>query len=106
MVAEHDQSKGDSICPAWAFGFLLSSRCSGRDKESPHRQREGGQVNSPTLHLGQSTTWRGLHFADENGNPIPIEEAFQRGFTITPNDAPAVLSLVQNYVQTRELNHQ
>jgi hypothetical protein len=59
----------------------------------------------PTLQLDQSTTWHGLHF-NRDGKTISMEEAFKDGFYVNQNDAPAVLSLIQNFVQTRELNAQ
>jgi hypothetical protein len=63
------------------------------------------RVNA-TLQMDQSNSWRGLYFTDENGQPVPLETALRYGFTVCPNDAPAILTMAQNFVQARDERHQ
>jgi hypothetical protein len=59
-------------------------------------------VNSPIeLKLDQSNSWRGLYF-ESNGQPVAIERAFSEGFTVNSNDAPATLTLLQQFLQAKE----
>ena len=55
-----------------------------------------------TLHLDKSTPWH-LHF-ERDGKPVELEAAFREGFTVTPNDAPAILSLAAAFLKTRDEN--
>lgn len=58
-------------------------------------------MSKAILHLDQSNSASGLRF-EKNGRPCDIEDAFRDGFEVTPNDAPAVLSLAQQFLKTRD----
>jgi hypothetical protein len=58
-------------------------------------------MNAITLHLDKSTAWRGLHF-ERDGKRVNAEEALTEGFTITPNDAPAAATLLEQFIQARD----
>ena len=56
------------------------------------------------LHLDRSTPWRGLHFERDN-QPVTVADALREGFAVTPNDAPAALSLLENFIRVRDAAH-
>ena len=41
-------------------------------------------------------------YLERDGKPVDLETAFREGFTITKDDAPAILTLAANFVQTRD----
>lgn len=53
-----------------------------------------------TLHLDKSTP-SSFHF-ERDGKHVELEAAFAEGFTITPNDAPAILTLAAHFLQNRD----
>jgi hypothetical protein len=53
-------------------------------------------MNLPTLHVDESSPLTGI-CAKESGKPVALEDLFKRGFVVRPEDAPAVLTLVQNF---------
>lgn len=58
-------------------------------------------MSKAVLHLDKSNSAAGLRFEKE-GKPVSIEEAFRDGFQVTPNDAPALLSLALQFLKTRD----
>jgi hypothetical protein len=58
-------------------------------------------MNSPiVLQLDRSTS-ANLHF-ERDGMRVDLETAFAEGFVVSPNDCPAVLTLVQQHLQARD----
>jgi hypothetical protein len=65
---------------------------------------EGGVMNSlplPTVFVTQSTAHNGI-VCKISGQPVELEAAFKEGFCIQPEDAPLVLTLIQNFIQNRD----
>ena len=58
-------------------------------------------MNSPiVLRLDRSGP-QGL-FVEREGKRVSLEEAFKHGFVVTPDDAPAVLTLAQAHIDAKE----
>lgn len=63
-------------------------------------------MNSPiTLHMDRSSSPCGLHLERRDGTRATIDEAIAEGFVITPNDAPAMLTLAQSHIERKEACH-
>jgi hypothetical protein len=58
-------------------------------------------LNPGTLHLDQSDARRGLCIL-RDGRRLTLEDAFEQGLVVTPADAPAVLTLLTNFVEVRD----
>jgi hypothetical protein len=57
--------------------------------------------NMITFNLKQSTAHNGLLLTSE-GKPVSLEEAFQQGFFIKPEDANIVLTLLTTWITNRD----
>ena len=57
-------------------------------------------MNLPTLHLDRSTPSTGLYL-ERDGQKVDLETAFREGFTVSPEDAPAMLTLALNFIQAK-----
>jgi hypothetical protein len=55
------------------------------------------------LQLDRSNAWHGLHF-ERDGKPVSVEAALTQGFMITVNDAPAIATLAEKFVISRDEN--
>lgn len=55
-----------------------------------------------TIFVDQSSPLIGICAKDDHGNPVSLEDAFRNGFRIRPEDAPVVLTLIQNFVAARD----
>jgi hypothetical protein len=58
-------------------------------------------LNAPVvLHLDRSD--RAHIYVERDGERVDLEKAFSEGFTVLPNDAPAVLSLVAQFLKSKD----
>lgn len=55
-----------------------------------------------TLVLDRSRSERGLVLTGENSQQVDIEAALEEGFFVSRDDAPAILTLAQNFIRTKE----
>ena len=53
------------------------------------------------LHLDRSGMPRGIYL-ERAGTVVTIETALQEGFTVRGEDSPAILTLVQQFVESRD----
>jgi hypothetical protein len=59
-------------------------------------------MNAITLHIkDKSNALNGIH-AEQGGKQVSIEGALTNGFRISEDDAPLVLSLIEQWVRNRE----
>lgn len=58
-------------------------------------------MNPIALHLDRSDTLRGLCF-ERDGQRVSLDEAFAEGFTIRPEDAPAILTMAATFIENRD----
>lgn len=56
-------------------------------------------ANLITLRLNRSNSWRGLYF-EQGGQPATLEQAVEQGFLVGREDAPAAMTLLQNFLNT------
>jgi hypothetical protein len=56
----------------------------------------------PTLELDRSDA--GALYLKKDGTRVDLEDAFKHGFMVTPNDCPAILSLVAQFHLARDQN--
>ena len=57
-------------------------------------------MNLPTLHLDRSTPSTGIYL-ERDGERVNLETAFREGFTVSTEDAPAILTLALNFVSAK-----
>lgn len=55
-----------------------------------------------TLYLARSSAPCGLCLERADGQRATIDEALAEGFTVRPDDAPALLTLAARFVETRD----
>jgi len=53
------------------------------------------------LALDRSSVWRGI-CVEREGQPVSLEAAIAEGFFVSHEDCPAVLTLIENFVRTRD----
>ena len=59
-----------------------------------------------TIHIkDKSNAWNGL-YAEQGGKRVPVEQALRCGFCISSDDAPMVVTLLDTWIRTREVNQQ
>jgi hypothetical protein len=56
-----------------------------------------------TIVLDRSTAYGGL-YAEQNGVRVSLELALEQGFYLSREDAPAGLTLLENFVRNRDEN--
>ncbi len=52
-----------------------------------------------TLHLDRSEPH--ALFFERNGKPVDLESAFRDGFAVSPDDCPAILTLVLQFLRSK-----
>jgi hypothetical protein len=57
------------------------------------------------LILDRSTAWAGLRF-ERDGVPVDLEAALAEGFAVSPDDAPCAMTLLRNFIETRDRESQ
>lgn len=57
-------------------------------------------MSAPTLHLDKSSPAFGIYL-ESDGNRVNMEDAFRDGFTISSEDAPAILTLVMEFIRAK-----
>ncbi len=56
-------------------------------------------MEPPLLHLDRSEPH--ALFFERNGKPVDLETVFRHGFTVSPDDAPAILTLVVQFLKSK-----